>query len=514
MDINIGLLLWKRAQMNPDKEAYVDAESGLRLTFAQLNERSNQLANAMLDQGVKKGDRVAILQMNSVSFVAAFFGLAKIGAVVVPLNWRLVADELEFILKDSGSTVLLYDADFAEIVNELHTRGQRTDVKTWVIDGAITAELAFSLQHNDIVGGASDVEPAIAAEEDDPLYIMYTSGTTGLPKGVVHTHNTAMWASISSAASFAFQQDDRYLLSLPLFHVGALLPMTNAVYTGITCVVMKAFDPVRTWELIEQEKITTLLAVPAMLNAMLQVLEQGKYDYTSVRWCMSGAAPVPVTLIETYSQLGIDILQVYGLTESGGPACLLGAEDAIRKVGSTGKAFFHTSVRIVDQQMKDVLPNEPGEVIVKGKHIMKEYWNRPDATEESIVDGWLRTGDIADVDEEGFVYIRDRVKDMIISGGENIYPAEIENVLLGHDQVTDVAVIGQPSDKWGESPFVVAVRASEELTEGILLDFCRGKLAPFKLPRGVAFVDEIPRNPTGKVLKRILRDQFPGPAPA
>jgi acyl-CoA synthetase (AMP-forming)/AMP-acid ligase II len=294
--------------------------------------------------------------------------------------------------------------------------------------------------------------------------------------------------------------------------VGALNPLTNAVYTGITCVVMRAFDPVRTWELIQEEKITTLLAVPAMLNFMLQALEQGKYDYSTVRWCMSGAAPVPKTMIETYDKLGIGILQVYGLTETCGPACLIGAEDSIVKAGSTGKAFFHTSVRIVDENMNDVGPNEPGEVLVAGKHIMKEYWNRPDATAETLVDGWLRTGDMAEKDEDGFIYIRDRLKDMIISGGENIYPAELENVLLAHEKIRDVAVIGQPSDTWGESPFVVAVKGDPDLTEAEVLKFCRGKIASYKLPKGAAFVDEIPRNPTGKVLKRVLREQFPGPA--
>jgi acyl-CoA synthetase (AMP-forming)/AMP-acid ligase II len=231
-----------------------------------------------------------------------------------------------------------------------------------------------------------------------------------------------------------------------------------------------------------------------------------------VRWCLSGAAPVPKTIIEAYAELGIRILQVYGLTESCGPACLIGAEDAIAKAGSTGKAFFHTSVRVVDENMNDVGPHEPGEVLVAGKHIMKGYWNRPDATAEAIVDGWLRTGDVAEVDEDGFVYIRDRVKDMIISGGENVYPAEIENVLLSHEKVADAAVIGQPSDKWGESPFAVVVRKDAGLTEDEVLAYCKGRIAPFKMPKGVAFVDEIPRNPTGKILKRILREQFPGPA--
>lgn len=511
METNIGLLVTKRALLNPGREAYVDAATGLRLTYTALNERVNRMAHALLASGIKKGDRVAILQMNSIEFVEAFFATAKIGGVVVPLNWRLVADELEFILKDSGSKLLLFGSEFNDVVAELNGRGDKTDIDTWIYSGDGASRPDFARQYDDWVGEASGEEPAIGARDDDELYIMYTSGTTGLPKGVVHTHNTAMWASITGSATISFHDNDRYLLSLPLFHVGALNPLTNAVYNGTTCVVMRAFDPVRTWELIQEEKITTLLAVPAMLNFMLQALEQGKYDYSTVRWCMSGAAPVPVTMIETYAKLGIDILQVYGLTETCGPACLIGAEDAIAKAGSTGKAFFHTDVRVVNEAMEDVAPGEPGEVLVRGKHIMKEYWNRPDATAETLVDGWLRTGDVATMDEEGFVYIQDRIKDMIISGGENIYPAEIENVVLSHEAVADVAVIGQPSDKWGESPFIVAVKKGE-VSESDLLAWCKGKLAAYKLPKGAAFVDEIPRNPTGKILKRVLREQFPGPA--
>lgn len=514
MENNIGLLVAKRAELSPDTEAYVDADTGLRLTFSELNQRVNRLANCLVDIGTKKSDRVAILLMNSVEFVETFFGTAKIGGIVVPLNWRLVADELEFILKDSGATVLVFGVEFNPLVEELHNRAGKTDIRHWLFVGDDSQRPDFATSYAASVNDRSGSEPPLGAKDDDELYIMYTSGTTGLPKGVVHTHNTAMWASITGTATISFREKDRYLLSLPLFHVGALNPLTNAVYTGTTCVVMRAFDPVRTWELIQEEKITTLLAVPAMLNFMLQVLEQGKYDYSSVRWCMSGAAPVPKTMIETYASLGINILQVYGLTETCGPACLIGADDAINKAGSTGKAFFHTSVRIVDEDMNDVGPNEPGEVLVRGKHIMKEYWNRPDATAATLVNGWLRTGDIAERDEEGFVYIRDRVKDMIISGGENIYPAELENVLLSHPGIRDVAVIGQPSEKWGESPFVVAVPTEPAPTEQEVLDFCKGRMAAYKLPKGVGFVSEIPRNPTGKILKRVLREQFPGPAKA
>jgi acyl-CoA synthetase (AMP-forming)/AMP-acid ligase II len=227
---------------------------------------------------------------------------------------------------------------------------------------------------------------------------------------------------------------------------------------------------------------------------------------------MSGAAPVPESLIKTYESMGIEIHQVYGLTESGGPACLISPQDALERAGSTGKAFFHTDVRVVNEAGNEVGTDEPGEVHVRGPHIMLGYWNRPEATAESFVDGWLKTGDIATIDADGFVYIQDRLKDMIISGGENVYPAEIENVILSHELVNDVAVIGVESAKWGESPLAVVVRADGSLAAADVLEWCDSKLARFKQPKAVEFVDAIPRNPTGKVLKRVLREQFPAPA--
>jgi acyl-CoA synthetase (AMP-forming)/AMP-acid ligase II len=266
------------------------------------------------------------------------------------------------------------------------------------------------------------------------------------------------------------------------------------------------------WKVIAEERVTTGLAVPAMLNFMLQTKEDSA-DTSSLRWIMSGASPVPVTLIKAYESLGIEIHQVYGLTESCGPACLVSPEDALVRAGSTGKAFFHTEVRVVRPAGTDTDPDEPGEVIVRGDHVMVGYWNRPEATAEAVRDGWLPTGDLAIRDADGFVYIHDRIKDMIISGGENIYPAEIENVLLQHPGVADVAVIGQPSAKWGESPLAVVVRKDESLAEADLLEFAKGRIAGYKLPKAAVFVDVIPRNPSGKVLKRSLREQFGGPAP-
>jgi O-succinylbenzoate-CoA ligase len=513
MKTNIGSFLAKRAYLSPHREGYVDGTHANRLTFEELNTRCNRLANALLAAGVQPGERVGLLLMNSAEFMEAYFALAKVGAVIVPLNWRLVADELEFILKDSGTCRLLFGVEFLQTVEDLHDRGDRTDVEQWLQVGDALPLAPFAESYAAFRDTGSPAEPTIAACDDDMLYIMYTSGTTGLPKGVIHTHNTAMWGVLTFAATTYFREGERYLSCLPMFHVGALTPITLNVYRGATSVVMRTFDPVRAWELIESERVTCGLAVPAMLNFMLQVGGRERFDHSSLRWCLCGAAPVPEPLIEAYATLGIEIHQCYGLTESCGPACLIDAEHALKKIGSTGKAFFHTDIRVVNDSGVDCAPGEPGEVLIRGAHVMLGYWNRPEATAETIVGGWLHTGDIAVMDADGYLFIQDRIKDMIISGGENVYPAEIENLLMAHDGIAEAAVIGQPSQKWGESPFAVVVRKDSALEERDVIEFCRGRLAGYKLPRGVAFVSEIPRNPSGKILKRILREQFPGPAP-
>ncbi|MDG2051533.1 MAG: long-chain fatty acid--CoA ligase [Myxococcota bacterium] len=514
---NIGLLLAKRAMLNPDLEAVVDVATDRRLSYSQLNRRCNRIANALLELGVRRGDRVALLQMNSVEFVETFLAVAKIGAICVPLNWRLVADELAFILQDSGTSALVFGREFLETVAELQGRPALSG------EGEGASNLRHYLQvdgetatwAHDYAGlseGASFEEPEVSAGGSDDLYIMYTSGTTGLPKGVVHTHDTALWGSLTILVTAEMRHADRYMVALPLFHVGALTPLTANIHRGVTSILLRAFDPSQVWRLIESEKVQNMLAVPAMLNFMLQVPDRDQVDRSSLRWIMSGAAPVPVSLIRQYAEMQLDIHQVYGMTETCGPACLTTPETAVRKAGSTGKAFVHTEVRVVNESGTDVAVGEGGEVWIRGPHIMKEYWNRPEATAATLVDGWLRSGDVATVDEEGFIYIQDRKKDMFISGGENVYPAEVENVILAHAGVADVAVIGQSSTKWGESGFAIVVRSDAGLSELDVLEHCKGKLAGFKIPTGVAFIEEIPRNPSGKILKRLLREDFPGPA--
>ena len=509
---NIGLYLGKRAHLNPNLEAVVDPATSRRFTYREIDQRANRVANAMRSLGIKKGDRVALLLLNGVEYYESFLGLAKIGAVSVPLNWRLVADELAYILKDSGAIALIYGGDFAEVVGEITSRSAAaTDIAHWIELSEGKDRDLFATEYEDFMAAGSPDEPENDAGDDDDLFIMYTSGTTGLPKGALHTHNTMTWAVITASNTADIRFRDRYSIALPMYHVGALEPVLNCIYLGCTVVFLRQFDPKVMWEITETEKITISLAVPAMLNFMLMVPDFQNYNISNLRWILSGASPVPANLIETYKDIGIEIHQVYGLTEAGGPASLIGPDDAMTKIGSAGKAFFHTSIRVVDENGDDVAPGVPGEVLVSGAHIMKGYWNNPEATAEAIRDGWLYTGDIALQDKDGFITIHDRVKDMIISGGENVYPAELENVIMAHPGVADIAVIGQPSERWGESPIAVVVRKDYNMSEDNILRYCDGKLARFKQPKGAVFVDEIPRNPTGKPLKRILREQYPGP---
>jgi O-succinylbenzoate-CoA ligase len=508
MQMNIGQFLTRRAFLSPGVEAMVEpAVGGRRVDFRELNARCNRVAHALRGAGVGQGDRVALLLMNGAEFIESFFAVAKIGAVNVPLNWRLVADELEFILKDSGATVLLYDQNFAPVVAELERRGDKTDLRTWVQVGGTVP--TFALDYPAWMGAMPSGEPRFAGADDDLLFIMYTSGTTGLPKGVMHSHRTVMWSAFTVTATADFHYKDRFLTALPLFHVGALMPALCCVYTGSTQVILKAFDPKLAWELIRDEKITTTLLVPAMLQFMQATYDRSAHDASTLRWVLCGAAPVPVTLIKTYEEIGVEVHQLYGLTESCGPGCLIMGEDALKRAGSTGRAYFYTDVRVVGIDGKDCAPGEPGEIILRGPHNMVGYWKRPDATALALRDGWLYTGDVGTMDEDGFVTIRDRLKDMLISGGENIYPAEVENMLLGHPAVADAAVIGLPSPKWGEVPLAVVVaKKGVSLDQAELLAWCKGKLAGFKLPKAAVVVAEIPRNPSGKILKRVLREQY------
>jgi O-succinylbenzoate-CoA ligase len=518
MKTNIGLFLKKRAEICPNREAFVEFERNRRFTFAELNGRANRVANGLLDSGIRPGDRVTTLLKNGIEFVETYFAIAKIGAVMVPINWRLVAGEISYILQNSGAKALVYDSDFDATVNSLQGGAQgELPVEQWIRrENSDTGTPDWAMDYDTFVGSFPPQEPPVGAWDDDNLFIMYTSGTTGRPKGVVHSHNGMLWSQLTSMSTSDMRDGDRWLLALPMFHVGCLSPTSLLVHRGGAGVIMRELEVGAMFRCIEQEKVTIFMAVPALLQFMLAAPERDQCDISSVRWIATGAAPVPVSLLHEYEALGISIFQAYGLTESCGPGTLLLPEDGEAKVGSCGRPQMHTEINIIDSD-GNTIPmgsDQAGELLVGGRHLMKEYWNNPQATAETLIDGWLHTGDICTWDAEGFVTICDRMKDMIISGGENIYPAELENILAACPEVQEAAVIGVASQKWGETPLALIVAAAGTApTAESLKAYCKENLAGYKVPQLYELVETLPRNPSGKLLKPELRKQFPGPAP-
>ncbi len=507
MLLNSGQTLTQRAKISAGMEALFDVASGQRHSFRELNEHTNRVANALLAAGFAPGDRVACLMSNQPRYVESYFACAKAGFLFVALNWRLTVPELSYQLLDCGATAVLYGADQLPLVEPL--REQFPNIR-WL--AAEAGEFAGAIER------AATTEPPIGATWEDPLYMMYTSGTTGRPKGAVMSHRANISWLASMLATSDLRLGERQIIVAPLFHIAGLGLVMSAAYRGMTSVLCKAFDPALMWDLVGSERITGFFAVPAMLAVMYQHPKRSEVAHPDLRWVLCGAAPVPPSLIEAYLGIGIEILQVYGATETHGGICLISAEHARQKVGSTGQPYYGIDVLVVDKAGTPVPPGIPGEVITRGPHLISGYWNQPEATREAIREGWFHTGDIAEVDDDGFIYIKDRSKDMIISGGENVYPAEVEDVLGAHPGVREVGVIGQPSARWGESVCAVIVRGDnwkgdDTLLAGELRSLANARLAKFKQPKVFEFIDALPRNPSGKILKRVLRDRFPGPAP-
>ena len=501
MRINIGEFLTRRADITPNREALVC--EGLRLNFKELNERANRLANYMKELGVGHGDRVGVLAFNEAEFYDLLFGLGKIGAILVPVNYRLAGPEIQYILTDCDPNVFIFGKDFQEVVDSI-----RNEIPSQHLIAISDDPPEWAGAYEKVIGQASADEPEIIGGDDDTLTILYTSGTTGRPKGAELTHNYYYWTSIQLTSTIGTREDDTTLIALPLFHIGALAAPPWIIHMGAKTVLLRTLDPQRFLELLGEEKVTGFGSVPQLLDFLKLVPDFEKYSWESIKVILVYAAPVPVTLLKEYSESGIEVRQLYGLTESN-TATVLDSENALSKVGSCGKPFFHTQIRIVDENYNDLPPEEKGEILIKSPNTMKGYWNRPKDTAATFKDGWLCTGDIARMDKDGFFYIMDRKKDMIISGGENIYPAEIEDILLGNSKIADVGVIGYTHEKWGEAvKAIVVLKPDEEMTEVELIEWCQGRIGRFKIPKKVEFTDVMPRTPTGKILKTELREKF------
>jgi fatty-acyl-CoA synthase len=495
---NQGVGSWpaRRARMSPDRTAIRYGES--TSSYAEVAERATRLAHALAAQGVRGGDRVGYLGRNHPALAETLFACGLLGAVFVPLNTRLAVPELEFILDDAGVETLLWAPEFTHEIGELRAHSSRR-------------HLALDTDYEPMLADASaeSIDKAVALE--DVCMIQYTSGTSGRPKGVMLSHANIAWNCYNLLLDVDVASDEISLVAAPMFHTAALNQLFLPTFLkGATALLVPAFDPREALRLITSERVTWMFGVPTMYLAMAQAPEWDDADLASIRVLMCGGAPVPEPLIRTYQQRGLTFVQGYGLTETSPGALFLRADDSTRKVGSAGTSCFFTDVRVVDPAGGDVAAGEIGEVLIEGPNVTAGYWQRPDDTAAAFVDGdWFRSGDAAVVDAEGFVTIVDRVKDMFISGGENVYPAEVEEALYAHPSVAECAVIGVADAHWGEVGRAVVVLRPGEAADGEdLLASLTGRLAKYKIPKSVVVVDALPRNATGKILKSRIRESF------
>lgn len=503
-------LLRTRAHLTPHREALLELATGTRYSYAALDSRANRLAGFLRRLGVGQGDRVAILAHNSVAYVDLFYGAAKIGAVFTPLNWRLVAKELAYILNDCEPKVLICGPEFVEVLSELR---QKVSVLRHYV-GLEGAAIENGIDYEQGLSSAEDTPvqtPDLGGE--DPYCILYTSGTTGPPKGAVIPHRQVLWNCVNTGASWGLSERDVSPIFVPLFHAGGLFAfLTPLFYLGGRIVLARSLEVEESLRVIERERCSVILGVPTMYRMWLNAAGFAAADFSHVRWFISGGAPCPQTTIEAWRRSkGIVFRQGYGLTEVGPNCFTMTDEESVTKTGSVGKPIFHSAMRVVDEQGNDTVANEVGELIIRGPHVCSGYWRNPEATQKAIRDGWFHTGDMARRDADGFYYVVGRFKDMIISGGENIYAAEVEAVFLEHPAVAEAALIGQSDEKFGEVGLMVVVpRKGSSPREEELLESCQGKLARYKIPKRVVFAEALPYSPYGKVQKAVLRKQFSG----
>ncbi|MGE2718987.1 acyl-CoA synthetase [Mycolicibacterium celeriflavum] len=499
----------RRASLSGDRVALIDGER--RLTFGEFDRRTDQLAQALRASGVRKGDRVAGLMSNSCAFMETLFATGKLGAVFVPINFRLAAPEVSYLLVDSGAVAFVWSGTFSAVARAA-CAGEGVHVGTRVVVGG------------DIEHGETDFELFLAGGEDRPVDVEiigsdlcclpYTSGTTGRPKGAMLTHDNLFWNTLNGVtAGRGVREGDRTVTAAPLFHIGGLSVHTlPLIYVGGTNVLLPGFDPARTLAAMARERVTVQFLVPAMWAALMAVPGFESYDLSALELAVSAGAPCPLPVLEYFQDRGVPFQESFGLTETGG-VTLLDADYVREKSGSAGRPLFHVQARIVDEHDLDVATDTVGEVVVRGPAVFAGYWQKPEATAEAVRGGWFHTGDLGRRDADGFITLVDRKNDMIITGGENVYPVEVEQVLYRHPVVHEVAVVGVQDPRWGETPIaVVVLEDGAQITGDELIEYARARLAHFKCPTRVEYLPELPRNASGKVLKTALRRRFDAPA--
>ncbi len=492
-----------RAVLTPDKPAILFEDGAI--SYAQLAEQIDIYAQVLAAQlGIQHGDRVAYLGLNSPELITLLFACARVGAILLPLNWRLAAPEHAQLLQHARPVVLFAEAEFTAHIDTVRDQFESVSLvvfaethETWPCFAAL--ELA------------SRDQPVLmrpdTLSEDDGLVLCYTSGTTGAPKGALLSKNALYWNAKNSVHMHDMTEQDTVLTLLPMFHVGGLnIQSMPAFYAGATVVIHKRFDVDLFYKALEQQQVTLTLVVPTILLAIMADPRWEKHPSNDLRLISIGSTVVPASMVSAVCDWGVPLIQVYGSTETGPIAAYTPPADAARKPASTGKIAAHCEIMLVDEKGDEVVVNEKGEILVRGPNVMSEYWGDVVATREAFTGRWFHTGDIGHFDEEGFLYVDGRIKDMIISGGENIYPALIENLLIGCDEIEEIAVVGRPDDYWGEMAVAVVVaKKGCSINAEQVLAYCSGRIASYSCPREVIIVDQLPRNAMGKVLKKDVR---------
>ena len=504
--MNIAWWVQRWAHLHPRKCAIIFKDE--KITYLELNERANRASCWLQSLGIEKGDRVAAMLNNCPEFIELFLACARLGAIFVPLNFRLAAAELEYLLKNCRPRLFVFGHEFSDTVKKLDVEDTRPSVTlssvghkpsdSSIIDSAATAA-TFDHQMPFLTRSLGPTDP------EEPQVIMYTSGTTGRPKGAVLSHRKTFFNCLNADIFFKMHFDDIMLVILPLFHSGGLfIQAAPTIYKGATLVIHPRFDPIKAFHDIERYRITKFLGIPTVYRALIKVDPKDRGDISSLKVCAGGGEKTTPELFEQCREAGLAFRQVMGQTET---SILLWAseEDSFHKPGTVGRPVFHADVNIVDKYGREVQPGEVGEIVVRGSIMMKEYWQDPVRTEETIRNGMLYTGDLARMDEDGYYFLVDRARDMYITGGENVYPAEVERILRQHPDIEDITVAGVPDERWGEvgHAFVIAKKDSSLQAED-LISYCREHMAKFKCPRRVTFCEEFPRTSLGKVRKKEL----------
>ena len=506
--MNVGQILSFTANKFPDRIAILFEDQ--RFTFREFNERANRFAHVLLKKGLRKGDKVASLLFNSNQLAEVYFGTAKAGGVFTPINFRFAPEEVKYIVNHSDARFFVFGEEFSDLVESIRLRLKKVKIFISVGD----QRLRSTLDHETLLKKSKKDDPPVPLSEKDECQLMYTSGTTGRPKGALLTHGNILWNLINTLIAREDREGEISLVIGPLYHTAALNNhFTVRVAMAGTSILVKNFEPGKVMELIEKEKVNVISGAPAMYHLLLALPDIKNYDTHSVTKCTAGSAILPhetkVKILKLFPNAN-GIYDVYGCTEASPNITILKAKDSLRKQECVGPPLPFVEVRIVDEKERDVSVEKIGELICRGPNVMKGYYKDKKATLEALRGGWLHTGDLARMDEEGFVYIVDRRKDMIVSGGENIYPREIEEVLYRHPKIQDAAVIGIPDPIWGESvKAIIVLKKSETMKGEEVIEYCKRYLASYKKPRSVEFVEILPRNPSGKVLKNELRVRYP-----